>query len=163
MFDEFGPPQNGKKNGKKIVPLHIKRTSAQIRVAPANPLNKGEEKTLEARMILSDFTPDDLRVFATERLPIGQEVSIMLEAPKPFHAKGRIVFLQELSREANIVNENNGYFNIRMTVQFLPESDEQRSEILSYCIELQKECLGANHQSANVPEKPAAVEQKQAA
>jgi hypothetical protein len=115
--------------------IHIKRVRAEIKTvgelaAPA--------LVTQARVLLNDFSPKGVGVFAHAPIIVGQLVSLTLEEPKRFYVKGRVVWCQEYAMESHVLSETP--FHYRMGIEFVFETPEEEQQVKDYC-----EALGHDH------------------
>lgn len=137
----LGPKRKGPSQKAKSNPKHLRRTTAQIKFA-GQLGSKTKPEVIMARLILNDFTPKGICLFCTKAVAPGREVSITIDEPKQFFAKGRIVSSQEVASSSRVITKKK--FSHRVKVEFVFDSDEQAKQVEEYCNDLFKEYLGGS-------------------
>ena len=116
--------------------VHFKRINASIEV----PLKEGSEKTtLEARVVLNDFSPKGVSFFSPELLPQGMAIVLTTAQPISIRLHGKIVYCQEANVTNHVISAI--HFGYRVGMEFIPESDEERDALTRYCLELKQTFL----------------------
>jgi len=116
--------------------LQLKRVGAEIRMSGG--LGKKAE-IVRARLFLNDIQPRQISFFSSQALLVGTELSITIEAPKPFYAKGRLVTCAEYNRDSQLISEHAHRY--RNTIELEFESEDQAAEVKALCQALATEHL----------------------
>jgi hypothetical protein len=112
----------------------LRKVAAQVRVGEL-----GASHECSAQVILNDFTHEGLKLYSSEPLGLGQEVAVSLEAPRPLYARARVVFCYEFTQSGRILRGH--HFPYRVGVEFVFDSEEERTLLAGYCRELREQHL----------------------
>lgn len=143
MWDSYGyrsrqRPQKSNRNriNKK---LRIPQVKASIKVthSPDGP------QVLEGGLSLIDFAPEGLTLFIEAPIAVGEEVSVTLEQPKQFYARGKVVSCANYLRNSKVLCESRRSY--RVSIRFEFESDVEREEIKRFCDYLYSDILNVEH------------------
>lgn len=143
-FRGYPNKQPQKKKPKKLLPKHMRRTTAQIK--PSVPLGSkiaggGPADIVLVRIVLNDFSAKGIELFSPKAMRVGQEVSMTMDDPKRFFSRARIVGCQEMRAETHILSAEK--YNYRVRLQFLFDSSEQEESVRLYAEEIIGDCVGA--------------------
>ena len=113
--------------------MTLRKVSAQVRLGET-----GSEEThaFGAQVILSDFTQLGLKLYSSEPVGPGQEILVALDAPRPLFARALVRFCYEFTQSGRILRGH--HFPYRVGVEFIFESEDERSAIAGYCRELRR-------------------------
>jgi len=121
-----------KSKGRKR--LKLQRVRAELKI-----VDKLETSVTEARVVLTDITPQGLGLFATMPLPVGQEVALTLEQPKRFYVRARVTACLEHDVESHVMTHDR--YSFRISVEFVFATAAERAEVEKYCDTLKKDHL----------------------
>ncbi len=129
---------SGKTSKKKIKispQLEMRRVTAEIKSGGS----LGHPAVIaKARVILSDFSPESVALFTTHSFQQGAEISLTIDLPQQFFCRGKIQWCAEAATSGNVMSEGQS-FRYRVNIAFLYDSDEERKQIVEYCIDLAKQ------------------------
>jgi len=112
--------------------VHIKRVHADVKVAQVNGANIGD-----VRIILNDFTPKGVGIFAGKALPVGQTVSITLQLSRQIYVRGTVIDCHEQSNHSHVISDQR--YSYRIMIKFVFETEEEREQLTSFCDSIQRE------------------------
>ncbi len=126
------------KNSKVFIPGKNKNQSIKILRARGeikSSTGLGQPTTIiPIKLVLTDFRPKGVEVFAKEPLPLGRDVSITIHGPHQFFSKGRIVAKQEIVPDGKVLR--NDHFNFRLGIQFTFDNKEQEAATASFAADI---------------------------
>jgi hypothetical protein len=111
--------------------FHIKRTAAHVRVLDGIAKGLG---TMPACVILNDLSPAGLLLFTPDQLQPGQRVSLTLDSPKLFYARGIVTACKNISLHQQVFGENN--FAFRTAIRFEFQNPDEERAVRRYCQEI---------------------------
>jgi hypothetical protein len=106
--------------------VHFKRVAAEVRLS-----NDIDTKMGEARIVLNDFSPKGVEIFAGRSLAGGQAVDLTLRQPREIFIRGTVVDCHTQIEASHVISEHN--FSYRITIKFEFETEEEREQIRLFC------------------------------
>lgn len=127
---------NKRQYQRNRLPVHFKRARAEVKLSG---LGADPTKIIETRVLLNDITPKGIGLFSTAAMLPGQEISITVDQPKRFYARGRIVWCMEHNANSHVLTESK--YSYRVGIQFIFDTEEERKALETYVQELEAQYL----------------------
>ena len=118
--------------------VSMKRVPAQVRIQNKED---SDPEVMEVRVVLNDFTPQQLSFFCPDRLGAGQEIAITLEYPKRIFLKAMVVSCAEVETSGRVISSFQGHFRVAAKLRF--ESPEAQANIAKFVEEIMSTHLNA--------------------
>ena len=127
-----GTPIKRKIATRNRVQVRMKRISGSaLMIASKLP-----SEAIHISLVLNDLSAKGVGLFLSKKIEIGQELQISINEPKPFQARGRVVWCHEHNLNSNIVTENPLKF--RAGLLFVFANDEESKKMVEIWEELAK-------------------------
>lgn len=118
--------------------FHMRRTSVELVLREG--FGQGTQ-TFTGRVILNEVTPAGLYLYSTEPFFPGQEISLTLEQPRRFFARGRVISCSRADLNSRVFSTKP--FPYRLAVVFDCQNVNETAAIEKYCSELHSQYLAA--------------------
>jgi hypothetical protein len=116
--------------------VHFKRISATVEAV----MEEGRApSTIEARVILNDFSNKGVSFFSPTLLPQGLPITLTTHAPFGIVLHGKIAYCQEANISSHVIS--NVQFIYRIGIEFTPANDVEKDLITQYCKDIHKSFL----------------------
>jgi hypothetical protein len=130
MWDSYGyrsrqrSPKNDRSRIGRKLRIPLVHASIKISQSPDGP------QVIEGALSLIDFTPEGMTLFIEAPLAVGEEVSITLEQPKQFYARGKVAACGNYLRNSKVLCESRRSYRVNIRFEF--DSDAEREEVKRY-------------------------------
>jgi len=120
--------------------FHLKRVDCRLRVAAADPNalqaktapeTAQEEATLEARLLLNDFTEAGAAVYSAQGLPLGSAVTIEFENPEKIRVRAKVGWCQQLVTPRRVLTEQRPAYRIGLVFEYAAPEDQE--QVKAFC------------------------------
>lgn len=109
--------------------ISLRRTEVRIQVLKGFPHRVVE--SVAARVILNDITPRGVTVFADHGLAIGALVDLVIEQPRRFYVKGRVISSHQANLHQTVLSPNPLPFRVSIAFEFMSSQERETTE--RYC------------------------------
>lgn len=114
----------------------MRRVSAEIQIARG----LGEPTWVaRSRVVLSDFSAHGVAMFTSQRFQEYQQVAVSIDLPRQFFCRGRVRWCHDAPTGRIITAEGNPEFKYRVSIEFMFDSAEERTQVLEYCKDLARQ------------------------
>lgn len=119
-----------KKKPAKIKKPRVKYPTDVLKRINATVQIKGAEKPLSCRVWLGDLRPRQASIFVGEAIPVGQEVFLAIDFPRPLFVLARVEQCTLFALHTAVMSSAN--YHYRLQLSLVIESEKERQDVDAY-------------------------------